>query len=413
MHPSHPEHTDRCPPGGDPRPAEPPPPVEASRLVAACEEAWRALQRHHPEIPDAVIVLGTGLERGRLVKLGHWWGGQWVVEEGRRAEVLLAGEALHLSPEAVFEVLIHEAAHGLNAARGVKDTSRGGRYHNGHFKTAAEALGVAVFRMKPNGWAFTELTPETRERYADTIAAIGAEMRLARHLPARSPSHDGANQENGAGVAGDADGGGKRTSGRAVSASCSCGRRMRMAPSVLAAGPVTCGRCGADFQAARQAEIAADPTAGTDRQPAAEASHPAAAVVDGSFMERRRQALAADDGQGGPFAEGLRHLEDWEAALVELVRRDGDAETRRMLEVFRERRPDVLDWLADLTTADIVPFPLDRRRPEDQSREPNIGAEPATAEQEIDLRTVELPRLRPEPPVPGRRREPPSPEVGA
>lgn len=413
MHPTHPKNTPDNPAGTDPGPVKPAPPVEASRLIAACEAAWRALQRHHPDIPDAVIVLGTGLERGRLVKLGHWWGGQWMVDEGRRAEVLLAGEALHLSPDAVFEVLVHEAAHGLNAARGIKDTSRGGRYHNAHFKAAAEALGVAVFRMNPNGWAFTDLTPETRDRYAAAIAAIGAEMRLARNLPARSPDHDGAGPGNGSGESGSPDGDRKSTSGRAVSASCGCGRRMRMAPSVLAAGPVTCGRCGADFQPGRQAEIAADRPE-TPHNAGAETPPPAAAVMDGSFMERRRRALAAEDGRGGPFAEGLSRLEDWEAALVELARRDGDPETQRMLEVFRERRADVLDWLADLTTANIVPFPSDRRQDEPAVLpEPTAPTVSTAAGREIDLRTLELPGLRTEPSVPGRRREPPSPKVGA
>ena len=99
----------------------------ASDLVVACEEAWRTIQSHHPELPDVVMLLGTGVERGRLVKLGHWWGGRWLADGGVRGEVLLAGEALHLKPEAVFEVLLHEAAHGLNAARGIKDTSRGGQ----------------------------------------------------------------------------------------------------------------------------------------------------------------------------------------------------------------------------------------------------------------------------------------------
>jgi len=51
-------------------------PATASTLVAACEGAWNDIQSHHPELPDAVMVLGSGIERGRLVKLGHWWGGQ-------------------------------------------------------------------------------------------------------------------------------------------------------------------------------------------------------------------------------------------------------------------------------------------------------------------------------------------------
>src|SRR3546814_1039660 len=40
----------------------------ASALVAACEEAWAAIQQHHPDLPAVVIVLGSGVERGRLVK---------------------------------------------------------------------------------------------------------------------------------------------------------------------------------------------------------------------------------------------------------------------------------------------------------------------------------------------------------
>ena len=122
----------------------------ASDLVVACEEAWRTIQSHHPELPPVVMLLGTGVERGRLVKLGHWWGGRWLADGDVRGEVLLAGEALHLKPEDVFEVLLHEAAHGINAARGVKDTSRGGRYHNARFKkTAIEGVPYQIFLMTP------------------------------------------------------------------------------------------------------------------------------------------------------------------------------------------------------------------------------------------------------------------------
>jgi len=50
--------------------------ARASDLVVACEASWRAIQSHHPELPDVVMLLGTGVERGRLVKLGHWWDGR-------------------------------------------------------------------------------------------------------------------------------------------------------------------------------------------------------------------------------------------------------------------------------------------------------------------------------------------------
>lgn len=156
--------------------------AEGSRLVAALETAWQAIQASNPGVPDAVIVLGTGVERGRLSKLGHWWGGQWVADGTPRGEVLLAGEALHLKPTDVFEVLLHEAAHGLNTARGVKDVSRGGRYHNAKFKATAIEVGLRVGSMPPYGWAKTELAPATIEHYSAEIIRIGEEMRIARRL---------------------------------------------------------------------------------------------------------------------------------------------------------------------------------------------------------------------------------------
>lgn len=266
---------------GNPEPPEPTvQSVAASDLVAACEQAWSAIQARHPKVPDAVIVLGTGVERGRLVKLGHWWGGQWRVGTEERSEVLLAGEALHLPAEAVFEVLLHEAAHGLNAFQGVQDTSRGGRYHNQRFRTTAAALGLRVEQMRPYGWAKTTLTLAAAEDYATEIASLGQAMRITRQLEAGVRLGAGQDRAgDGSEVDGDrGPGGGVRTR-NGVGAACGCGRRMRIAPSVLARGPVLCGLCGAEFSAEHRLEPSA-------RQQGL-------AVVDDSFVERRRRALSA------------------------------------------------------------------------------------------------------------------------
>ena len=266
--------------GEDARPTEQEPSGEAanaSAVVAACEAAWTAIQARHPDVPDAVIVLGTGVERGRLVKLGHWWGGRWLADGNVRGEVLLAGEALHLPAAEVFEVLLHEAAHGLNAARGIKDASRGGRYHNQRFRMTAVALGLKVEQVRPYGWAKTTLTTTAAEDYAAEIASLGQAMRISRQLEVGVRLGDG--QDGGgvgleAGGAGGPGGGGRTRNG--VGAACGCGRRMRIAPSVLARGPVLCGVCGSEFSTGRSAERSQG-----------------LAVVDESFMERRHRALSA------------------------------------------------------------------------------------------------------------------------
>jgi hypothetical protein len=223
----------------------------ASDLVGACEAAWRSIQAHHPELPPVVMLLGTGVERGRLVKLGHWWEGRWLADGDLRGEVLLAGEALHLKPQDVFEVLLHEAAHGINAARHVKDTSRGGRYHNARFKRTAIEVGLTVEQMHPYGFARTAVPPATAQRYAAEIDRLGTAMRIARRVPRSALATGKVDQklggEQGGGEQGGGVAGGESPRTKVPPAECGCGRRLRMAPSVLARGPVICGVCGSEF----------------------------------------------------------------------------------------------------------------------------------------------------------------------
>lgn len=263
-------------------------PATASQLVAACEAAWSDIRTHHPDLPPAVVVLGSGIERGRLVKLGHWWGGQWVADSSEsRGEVLLAGEALHLGPNAVFEILLHEAAHGINAARGVRDTSRGGRYHNRQFAGTAREVLLDVQPLPPYGLARTSLTPAAEDRYADTIDRLGDAIRIARQIRRGVRVGDDHDPPPPGGGPDEQEGGDTKRKDNGAAA-CGCGRKLRMAPSTLAAGPVTCGLCHTDFQPVIQR--------------AAGAEH--AAVVDDTFVARRAVELraAGTDEQREPSA---------------------------------------------------------------------------------------------------------------
>jgi hypothetical protein len=273
-----------------------------SSVVRACEEAWTAIRAHHPELPDAVMVLGTGVERGRLVKLGHWWAGRWTADGEPRGEVLLAGEALHLKPEEVFEVLLHEAAHGLNAARGIKDTSRGGRYHNARFGDAAREVGLVATAMPPYGLARTSLSAEARERYAQPIERLGEVMRIARQIErgVRIGAKEGGELDGRSGGERQEGDGGTRTKGRAL-AVCGCGRKVRVAPTVLAAGPIVCGLCEREFTSGR--EQSATRSARRD------------AVVDRTFVDRRHAALGAESRRAGDTETVERRHGRIEAAL--------------------------------------------------------------------------------------------------
>ena len=212
-------------------------------LVSALEQAWADIRARHPQVPPAVVVLGSGTigaPSGRM-RLGHFAALRWHHDPEHNhdqdgpggpvvaglPEVFIGGEGLARGPVEVLGTLLHEAAHALADVRGIKDTSRQGRWHNTRFKTLAEELGIAVVKDARIGWSPTTVTDSTREAYRVTIAELGAALRLYR---APEPT------------------GGQSGKAKTPPCVCECGRRIRVAPTVLAAGPITCQLCDSEFR---------------------------------------------------------------------------------------------------------------------------------------------------------------------
>jgi hypothetical protein len=200
----------------------------ASLLVQVLEEVWLAIRRRHPQIPAVVIIVASGTET-RQTRWGHFASARWYVEHDERAEVMISGEALRLTPAEVLAVILHEAAHALAHARGIKDTSRQGRYHNKQFKNSAEELGLIVVHDQRNGWSASRVTHDTEYAYEDQLSALAEAMTLWR----RSETTTGP---------------GTRRNTNLLAAACSCGRSIRVAASTLAEAPITCQACDGDFQ---------------------------------------------------------------------------------------------------------------------------------------------------------------------
>lgn len=85
--------------------------------------------------------------------------------------MFICGEGLHRGPADVLATLLHEAAHALADVRGIKDTSRQGRWHNAWFKALATEVGIKTTKDPRIGWSPTRLPEATRNAYADTITA--------------------------------------------------------------------------------------------------------------------------------------------------------------------------------------------------------------------------------------------------
>ena len=125
-----------------------------SGIVRVLEDIWRAIRARHGELPAVVIIIASGTERKQPV-FGHHAPGRWHAGNEQRAEIMISGEGLRRTPRDVLGTLLHEAAHALAAARGIKDTSRQHRYHNTKYKMLAEELGITVTFDPTIGWSIT------------------------------------------------------------------------------------------------------------------------------------------------------------------------------------------------------------------------------------------------------------------
>lgn len=200
------------------------------RLVTAIDRTWAAIQERHPDVPAVVITLGAGSGSGQALKLGHFAPGRWQDASGKELpELFIGGEGLARGARGLLGTLLHEAAHGLAAARGIRDTSRQGRFHNTRFRALAEELGLHVAQAGQIGWSATTVPDPAAALYRAEIRRLDAALVAHRHA------------DTGTGR------GGRVSSNNGIAARCECGRRIRVAATVLNAGPVTCGLCGSEF----------------------------------------------------------------------------------------------------------------------------------------------------------------------
>ena len=199
-------------------------------LVTAIEAAWSAIQERHPEVPHVVLTLGNGTAKPGQLTFGHFHDQKWATRDAQLPELFIGGEGLRRGPVPLLGTLLHEAAHGIASTRGVKDTSRQGRYHNTRFRDIAVELGITVDKDPSIGWSITSIPDLTAVDYADVVDELAAAL-IAYRL-ADVP-------------------GGKPKTNNGIVAECGCepARKIRLSRTTYDLGPIHCGICEQPFTA--------------------------------------------------------------------------------------------------------------------------------------------------------------------
>ena len=100
----------------------------------------------------------------------------WKTQDDNTYELNIAAEEINAHIEEILDTLLHEMVHLYCREHGIKETSRGGQYHNKRFKEEAERRGLVCVQCGANGW-----NTQPSDRLAQYAADKGwNEIRIGR-----------------------------------------------------------------------------------------------------------------------------------------------------------------------------------------------------------------------------------------
>lgn len=128
--------------------------VKMSRVAAYLEKITRALiARYYPDLEEIPII---SIKKTPGAYAWVTAAKAWDVKGTTRHEIAINEAYLSRPIESLICSLSHELTHLWNMQHGIKDTSRGGQYHNKRFKEAAEARDLKISYEPRIGWSITE-----------------------------------------------------------------------------------------------------------------------------------------------------------------------------------------------------------------------------------------------------------------
>lgn len=164
-------------------------------ILVAVNGLLASIRAKNPEVPTVSLVLGAQGATRRGQVHGHFAPNRWAnpafadaqTDEEALHEIMLSGESLQRGAVATLGTLLHECAHAIANARGVKDTSNNGRYHNKRFKAIAEELGIELTEAPTLGWSLTSVPEATIEEYKNEVTTLGNALVTYRRPPEAKP----------------------------------------------------------------------------------------------------------------------------------------------------------------------------------------------------------------------------------
>lgn len=116
--------------------------TRTSRTAGQLEKMFRTINRDkfNNELPEPIITISP--TRGAYGHFTPWH--TWKVSGNGKHEINLSSDQLERPIECIVSTLIHEMVHLYCYVNDIKDTSRGGTYHNRRFAAIAAEKGLEV-----------------------------------------------------------------------------------------------------------------------------------------------------------------------------------------------------------------------------------------------------------------------------
>lgn len=127
--------------------------TKMSRAVSQLEHIYSALNTDffQDELPIPIITV-----QSKPGTYGHCTTSKvWQRKDGGAYELNIAAEVLNYPIEETLDTMLHEMVHLYCRENGIKEVSRGGKYHNKRFKAEAERRGLVCVPCGQYGWNTT------------------------------------------------------------------------------------------------------------------------------------------------------------------------------------------------------------------------------------------------------------------